>query len=69
MRELQLMDDDGDSRRDTLLLVGGVALMVVGAGMVLSNRSIRKYVSQVGVTEFVLAAFPDLERYLRMRSM
>jgi len=69
MHEVQLLDDDGDSRRDTILLVGGVALMVVGATLVLSNRSVRKYIGQAGVTDLVLAAFPDLERFLRMRAM
>jgi hypothetical protein len=69
MHELQVRDDDRDASSDTILLVGGIALMVVGAGLVLSNRSVRKYIGQVGVTDLVLTAFPDLERYLRMRSM
>jgi len=69
MHELQVLDDDRDSRRDTILLVGGVALMVVGAGLVLSNRSVRRYIDQVGVADLVLAAFPDLERFLKMRAM
>jgi hypothetical protein len=69
MHELQVLDDDRDSRRDTMLLVGGVALMVVGAGLVLSNRSVRRYIDRVGVADLVLAAFPDLERFLKMRAM
>ena len=33
------------SDRDTLFMLGGAALVIVGAGMILSNPSVRKYVS------------------------
>ena len=32
--------------KDTLYMLGGVALMVFGAGLILSNPTIRRYMSQ-----------------------
>jgi len=65
---------DGDSReandaRDTLLMMGGVALMIFGAGMVLSNPVIRRYLGQTNVGGLLSASIPDVERYLKLRSM
>ena len=37
------------SDRDTLYMLGGVALMVFGAGLILSNPTIRRYMSRFGV--------------------
>jgi hypothetical protein len=55
--------------KDTLYMLGGVALVVFGAGLILSNPSIRKYLSQIGLGNVASAALPDLERYFRLRSM
>ena len=55
--------------KDTLYMLGGVALVVFGAGLILSNPSIRKYLSQMGLGNVASAALPDLERYFRLRSM
>ena len=65
---------DSDSReaneaRDTLLMMGGVALMIFGAGMVLSNPVIRRYLGQTNVGGLLSASIPDVERYLKLRSM
>ena len=35
--------------KDTLYMLGGVALMIFGAGLVLSNPVVRRYLSQMGV--------------------
>ena len=69
MHELHLVDDDRNRRKDTLLLVGGVALIAAGAGLILSNRTVRKYIGQAGVRDLLQATFPDVERYLRLRAM
>jgi len=69
MHELELVDGDRDRQADTLRLVGGMALVIVGAGLILSNRAVRKYISQVGVGDIVQAAFPDISRYMKMRAM
>ena len=55
--------------KDTLYMLGGVALMVFGAGLVLSNPVIRRYVSQFSVGNLASAVVPDVERYLRLRAM
>jgi hypothetical protein len=60
-------DFSGD--RDTLLMLGGVAFMVFGAGLVLSNPLVRKYLGQMGLGNLAQSALPDLDRYLRLRSM
>jgi hypothetical protein len=53
----------------TLFLLGGVALMVFGAGLVISNPFVRSYLSRMGVGNLVQAAIPDVERYFRLRAM
>jgi hypothetical protein len=50
-------------------MLGGVALVIVGAGLVLSNPTVRRYLGQMGLGNFASAALPDLERYFRLRSM
>ena len=57
------------SDKDTLYMLGGVALIVFGAGLILSNPFIRRYLSQIGAGNLAQAAFPDVERYLRLRAM
>jgi len=55
--------------KDTLYMLGGVALVIVGAGLVLSNPTVRRYLGQLGIGDFASAALPDIERYFRLRSM
>jgi hypothetical protein len=55
--------------KDTLFMLGGVALMVFGAGLILSNPIARKYLGQFGVGNLAQTALPDLDRYLKLRSM
>lgn len=55
--------------KETVYMLGGVALMIFGAGLVLSNPSVRRYLGQVGIGNIASAAVPDLERYFRLRSM
>ena len=55
--------------KDTLYLMGGVALMVFGAGLVLSNPTIRRYMSQFGVGNLAQTVIPDVERYFKLRGM
>ena len=58
-----------DNGKDTLYMLGGVALMVFGAGLVLSNPSIRRYMSGLGVGNIAQAVMPDVERYFKLRAM
>jgi hypothetical protein len=55
--------------KDTLYMLGGVALMVFGAGLILSNPMIRRYMSRLGVGNLAQAVMPDVERYFKLRSM
>lgn len=57
------------SDRDTLFMLSGIALMVFGAGLILSNPTVQKYVSQIGIGGLAQGALPDFERYLRLRNM
>ncbi len=50
-------------------MMGGVALMVFGAGLVLSNPYVRRYMSQLGIGNLAQTVMPDVERYLRLRAM
>jgi len=68
----QIMDrfDEGvGTDKETLYMLGGIALVIFGAGLVLSNSTVRRYLSQLGVGNIASAALPDIERYFRLRSM
>ena len=58
-----------ESDRDTLFMLSGIALMVFGAGLILSNPVAQSYLSRLGIGNLTEKALPDLERYLRLRSM
>jgi hypothetical protein len=62
-------DETSGIDKETLYMLVGVALVIFGAGLVLSNSTVRRYIGQVGLGNFASAALPDLERYFRLRSM
>jgi hypothetical protein len=67
-----MASENGDGRsddKDTLFMLSGVALVVFGAGLILSNPIARRYLGQFGVGNLAQAALPDLDRYLKLRSM
>ena len=69
---LELMDantNDVVGDKSTLFLVGGVALVVFGAGLIISNPVVRRFTSQLGVGNLAQAAMPDIERYFGLRAM
>jgi hypothetical protein len=55
--------------KQTLYLLGGVAMIVFGAGLILSNPVVRRYMGQLGIGNLTSAALPDMERYLKLRNM
>jgi hypothetical protein len=57
------------SDRDTLFMLSGIALMVFGAGLILSNPLAQKYMNKIGIGGLAQGALPDLERYLKLRAM
>jgi hypothetical protein len=62
-------DESSGVDKETLYMLGGVALVIFGAGLVLSNSTVRRYLGQMGLGNFASAALPDLERYFRLRAM
>jgi hypothetical protein len=68
--ELVKRNDGGHStERDTLFMLGGVALVVVGAGMILSNPAVRRYMENSPIGNVLGNLVPDVERYFKLRSM
>jgi hypothetical protein len=65
--------------RDTLLLSGGAALVVLGAGLLMTNSTVRKTILagvqrllpdiQAPLAHGVAGLLPDVERYFKMRKM
>jgi hypothetical protein len=55
--------------KDTLYMLGGVALIVFGTGLILSNPFVRRYMSKLGVGNLAQAVMPDVERYFKLRAM
>jgi hypothetical protein len=69
---MDLMDANGNGHneaRDTMFLLGGAALMLFGAGMILSNPAVRRYLGNAGIGNLVSAAVPDIEKYVKIRGM
>jgi hypothetical protein len=62
-------DGANGTDKETLYMLGGVALVIFGAGLVLSNSTVRRYLGQMGLGDFASAALPDIERYFRLRGM
>lgn len=60
---------NGSTDKDTLYMLTGAAFIVFGAGLILSNPLVRKYLGQAGIGSLAQAALPDLDRYLKLRSM
>jgi hypothetical protein len=67
--ERRLAKTESSDSKDILLAVGGLALVVFGAGLIMSHPFVRKYLGQAGFGGMAAAAIPDLERYLRLKSM
>jgi hypothetical protein len=57
------------SDKETLYLLGAAALLLAGAGLLLSNPVVRRYLSRLGVGNLAQAAIPDIARYLKLRAM
>jgi hypothetical protein len=70
--------NESSDARDTLLLAGGAALMIFGAGMLLASPVIRRTVlgalaptlpGQNGTNGTLGGLLPDVERYMRLKAM
>jgi hypothetical protein len=55
--------------RDTLFLLGGLSLILFGAGLVVTNPVVRKLLGNVKLDTLLHTAIPDFERYMKLKSM
>ena len=74
-----MANSDADESRDMLYLVGGLAFLIAGAGLIMAHPEVRKQVRagldrvlpglqdnfNMGLTNVV----PDFQRYMKIRSM
>jgi hypothetical protein len=59
-----------DEGKDTLFLLGGVAMVVFGAGLILSTPIARQFLGGLGIGNLLGGGIPkDIERYMKLRSM
>lgn len=64
-----LNSNGNGSDKETLYMLGGAALILFGAGLILSNPQVRRYLGQIGLGNLVTATLPDVDRYLKLRDM
>jgi hypothetical protein len=68
-----------DDSKDMLYLVGGLALLIAGAGLILAHPEVRRQVRggldrvlpgiPENLTSSLSTVVPDFQRYMRLRSM
>ena len=74
-----MASNGSDDSKDMLYLVGGFALLVAGAGLIMAHPEIRKQV-RAGVDRLLpgvgdhfnlglTTVVPDFQRYMKIRSM
>jgi hypothetical protein len=62
-------NSDSNDLRSALCLFGGLALVIAGTGLLISHPVVKRYLGQMGLSDLAQAAVPDIERYLKLRSM
>jgi hypothetical protein len=67
--ELAETTNGNGTDKETLYMLGGVALVVFGTGLILSNPFVRRQLSQIGVGNLAQTVMPDIQRYLKLRAM
>ena len=69
--------EENSQVQDTLFLAGGFALVVLGAGLMLARPSVRRTITggiapllpEGPLANRIGGVLPDLERYLKLKSM
>ena len=69
MESIERVSNGDALNKDTLYMLGGVALVVFGAGLILSNPIVRRYMGQLGIADLAGNVMPDIERHMKIRSM
>lgn len=67
--EMIRREEQDRANKDTLFMLGGVALVVAGAGLILTSPIAKKYMGQLGLGDLTGGIVPDIERYFKLRSM
>jgi hypothetical protein len=49
--------------------LGGAAMVIFGAGLILSTPMVRRALGGAGIGNLLQAAIPDVERYMKLRAM
>ena len=69
---------DNNEVRDTLLLAGGAALVLFGAGVLMAHPLVRQAMlgkltpllsDREGTSNALAGVLPDVQRYLKLRAM
>ncbi len=60
---------DPNETRDTMFLLGGLALVLFGTGLIVTNPTVRKLLGNMKIGSLLSGVVPDLERYMKLRSM
>ncbi len=66
MEIIQREEQESSVNKDTLFMLGGVALVVVGAGLILTSPIAKRYMGQLGLGDFASGIVPDMERYFKL---
>jgi hypothetical protein len=66
--ELEATNDSNETR-DTMFLLGGAALVLFGAGLILSTPMVKRALGNAGIGNLLGAAMPDLQRYMKLKAM
>jgi hypothetical protein len=69
MQTIEQNGNGSSTDKETLYMLGGLALVVFGAGLILSNPTIRKYMGEIGIGGLAQNIVPDVERYFKLRAM
>jgi hypothetical protein len=69
MHTIEQNGNGNSTDKETLYMLGGLALVVFGAGLILSNPTIRKYMGEIGIGGLAQNIVPDVERYFKLRAM
>ena len=74
-----MANNGSDESKDMLYLVGGVALLIAGAGLIMAHPAVRQQVRATldrivpGIPDNLAGGLatvvPDFQRYLKLRSM
>jgi hypothetical protein len=73
-------NSESNGSKDMLYLVGGLALLVAGAGLIMAHPTVRRQLREGlnralpgGIPESLTSGFstlvPDVQRYLKIRAM